>query len=398
MRTRIAGGQPRQASLRPLSVGLTLSAVLAMGIALTTSATHRVARASTVAPSQAETAAAIRNAYGPRVDARRVVGYFPIWLRNKGYTPKDIDFSIVNTIAHFSLTPQADGDIEIPGWGPFPDPDLIATAHGAGVSVVLVVGGDHAAATAGFSAMSANPGARARFITNVTALVWANGYDGVDLDWEFPTTAADRADYAALVSELRAALGWDRTLSITGPATDWWGQWFDLESMLPNLDWIGAMTYALSGATWSQHADHSSALYTSAEGEASVDASTAYYLGRGVPADKLLIGLPFYGERFDDATALHQPLSGRDGGAIDYPDVTTLINNGWIYQRDTVADVPYLVNAGGTGIISYDDATSIAAKCDYVNAHGIGGTIIWHLGKDRIGGAQPLLAAAAGCR
>jgi chitinase len=330
--------------------------------------------------------------------SRRVVGYFPIWDRNSGYSPNDVDWAIVTTIAHFSLTPHGDGSIAIPDWGPFPDPDLLARSHAAGASVVLVIGGDHAAATAGFTALAANPHARAAFVRTLLTLVDDNGYDGVDLDWEFPNSAADRANYAALVGEVRAALGWDRTLSITGPATDWWGQWFDLDALLPNVDWIGAMTYALSGPSWSQHADHSSALYSSADGEPSMDATTRYYLGRGVPGEKLLVGLPFYGERFDDVSALHQLLGGRDGGAIDYPDVTKLVNNGWTEERDPVAQVPYLVHANGAGVISFDDASSIQAKCSYIDAAGIGGAIIWHLGKDMVGGAQPLLEAAAGCR
>lgn len=381
-----------------LSVILSACAVLALSTGFSTGGRSDSAVAD---------AAQVRDAALPVVQAahastnagsRRVVGYFPLWDRNSGYGPNNVDWSIVNTIAHFSLTPAADGSIVVPDWGPFPDGDLIARSHAAGASVVLVIGGDDAAATAGFAALAANPGARASFVRNLRTIVEKNGYDGVDLDWEFPNSAADRANYTALVSEVRAGLGWGRTLSITGPATDWWGQWFDLNAIVPNLDWVGAMTYALSGPSWSQHADHSSALYSSSDGEASMDATTNYYLGRGVPAEKLLVGLPFYGERFDDATALHQLLGGRDGGAIDYPDVTKLVNNGWTEQRDPVAQVPYLVRAGGAGIISFDDAASIQAKCDYVNAAGIGGAIIWHLGKDMSGGSQPLLEAAAGCR
>jgi chitinase len=117
-----------------------------------------------------------------------------------------------------------------------------------------------------------------------------------------------------------------------------------------------------------------------------------------VPPEKLLVGLPFYGERFDNATALHQPLTGTAGGAVDYPDVSHLIGNGWLLHRDAVADVPYLTSSTGSGIISYDDAASIAAKCDYVVANHLGGAILWHLGQDQMNGLQPLLGAAGGCR
>ena len=86
------------------------------------------------------------------------------------------------------------------------------------------------------------------------------------------------------------------------------------------------------------------------------------------------------------------------GSSPDYKDIVGLMNNGWTASRDATGEVPYLVRNGGQGFISYDDATSIGAKCSYLKAQGLGGAIIWHLGKDMVGGNQPLLQAAAGCR
>lgn len=332
--------------------------------------------------------------------ARRVVAYFPLWLRNGGYSENDIDFSIVTHVAHFSVSPRADGSIDIPDWGLFPDTRLITKAHAAGAKVVLTVGGDHAEATAGFAAMSANGRTRARFVHDLTALISANGYDGVDLDWEFPQNAADRANFTALVRDLRGALGRDTSLSIAGPASDWYGRWLDIPALLPNLDWIGAMTYSLAAPSWSERSGHNAPLFPPAGNGAadSVDASRAYYLSRGVPPSKLLVGLPFFGERFDGASAINQPLTSKTGAALDYREVAPLVGNDWMVKRDASAEVPYLVRQSGPGIISYDDADSIAAKCSYIVDEGLGGAIVWHLGKDQIGSAQPLLKAARGCR
>ncbi len=337
--------------------------------------------------------------------ARRVVAYFPLWLRNSGYSENDIDFSVVTHVAHFSVSPRADGTIDVPDWGPFPDPRLIAKAHAAGAKVVLTVGGDHAAATQAFAAMTASTAARRAFVKNLTDLIAANGYDGVDLDWEFPQSAADRAGLTALVKDLRAALDNDKSLSIAAPASDWYGRWFDIPAMLPYLDWIGAMTYSLTAASWSDHSGHNAALYSPpaassgpAAGDVAVDTTRAYYLSRGVPAAKLLIGLPFFGQKFDGATAMYQPLTSSTGEALDYRDIEPLVGHGWSARRDDTADVPYLVRSGTAGVISYDDPASIADKCNYVVQNGMGGAIIWHLGKDRLGAAQPLLNAARSCR
>ena len=347
----------------------------------------------------------------PAPEGRRVVAYFPLWVRDMGYTEDQIDFSLVTHVVHFSVIPQADGSIKVPTeWGTFPDPALVSTTHAAGARVVLAVGGDYPGAAEGFATMAAGAATRQTFVRNLTTLVTSYGYDGVDLDWEFPENAADRDHLTELVTELRAALGPASTLSIAAPAGDWSARWLDLAALLPHLDWIGAMTYDFHGVGWSSYAGHNAALYTperqevarsgggsSYGGGFSVDASRRYYLGRGVPAAKLLLGLPFYGQRFDGATRINQPLTNTSGGAVNYRDVVELIGNGWTAHYDDEALVPYLLRAAG-GVISYDDPMSIRTKCTYTTSQGLGGVIIWHLGKDYVGGDQPLLRAAAGCR
>lgn len=333
----------------------------------------------------------------PNVGGRRVVGYFPIWAPNSGYTAQNIDFRIVTVVAHFSVVPRGDGSILIPDWGPFPDSNLISVAHAAGAKVVLVVGGDQPEATAGFAQMAASAATRQAFITNLLRLVTANGYDGVDLDWEFPQTTSDRANLTALTRELRTALGTSRSLSIAGPASDWYGQWYDWAALLPQIDWVGAMSYSLAHPSWSTTASHNSALYT-AGAPFSVEASRAYYRGQGVTGSKLLLGLPFYGVRFDGASAINQPLTNTSGGFLPYPEIAALAASGWTVQRDQSAAVPYLVKNGGGGVISYDDAQSIQTKCQYTKSQDVGGVILWYLGQDRTGSSQPLLSAVAACR
>lgn len=349
---------------------------------------------------------AVAAAAGSAPVTRRVLGYFPIWGRNAGYTENDIDFSVVTDVAHFSVLPNPDGSVKIPDWGPFPDTALISHTHAAGARIVLVVGtGDSLEVTAAFGTMATNPTSRDRFIGELTGLVASYGYDGVDIDWEFPENAAQRDGLSALVSGLRAALGTEKTISLASPASDYYGQWLDMKALTPNLDWYGAMTYALHAASWSKHAGHNAALYSTAEaglahygGEISVDSSRRYYQSRAVPAAKLLIGLPFWGERFDGATAMNQTLDSDTGGELDYRDIALMINNGWQRQMDQAADVPYLIRGDGEGVISYEDAESITAKCDYAVAQGLGGAMVWHLGKDGRGENQPLLHAAGACR
>ncbi len=330
---------------------------------------------------------------------RHVVAYFPIWARNSGYTENDVDFTVVTDVAHFSVTPRPDGSIQIPDWGPFPDPALVAKTHAAGARIVLVAGGDDEAARAGFSGLAASAATRQAFVGNMLRLVEANGYDGVDLDWEFPDSAADRDNLTALIHNLRAALGPNRSLSISAGPTDYRGRWLDIAAIMPDLTWFSSMTYDMGGAGWSTYADDNAALHPGRPGEDNVADSVAYYLGRGVPAAKLMIGLPFFGQRYDQATGVYAPLSAPSSGSTpDYKEIATLVNRGWTEGRNPTTQTPYLEREDGPGVITFDDAPSIAAKCRYVVSSGIGGVIVWRLGQDVVGNTQPLLQAAGACR
>jgi len=331
--------------------------------------------------------------------ARRVVAYFPTFIRDDGYTENDIDFSTVNVVAHGPVAPRPDGSLLYPPH--FPDPALVAKAHAAGAAIVLVVGDDQPATARAFSTVVADPALRHAFVANLLREAQSNGYDGIDIDWEYPRGQADRVGLTALAADLRSALGAGRTLSIAVAPTDWGAHDVDVAALAPLVDWFDLMTYDVAGAGWSTIAGNNAPLYSTPQQPDSIDAAVAYMLGRGAPPAKLLIGLSFYGQRFDDATGLYAPLSGTSGGALQFRAIATLIGDGWIARRDAVAAVPYLVRADGSpGVISYDDVESIAAKCRYAIDRRLGGAVVWRLGQDGVGppAAQPLLQAARGCR
>ena len=328
------------------------------------------------------------------------MGYFPIWLANAGYTYQNVDFSALTHIAHFSVIPNADGTISIPNWGPFPDTNLLNAAKAAGVKVILVIGtGDDSSVTANFARLAASASTRQAFATNLNALLNQYGYAGAELDWEFPANTTDKANLTALVSTLRATLGSGKTLSLSAPATDWNGQWYDMATLNRYLDWFSVMTYDLSGAGWSSQVDDNAALYAGHSDELNASSSMSYYQSFGIPRSKILMGLPFFGQQFNAATAIYQTNNAPSAGSSpDYKDIAPLIGSGWTAYRGATSGVPYLLRNGAAGVISFDDATSIAAKCSFVKNNNLGGVMIWHLGKDFVSGSQPLLQAAKSCR
>lgn len=317
-----------------------------------------------------------------------VVGYYPSW--NKSTLPHTaISFQNLTHVAHAFLIPAADGSFSVPGG--FLYPELNQVAHQKGVKVVISLGGW--GQSDGFSPMVADTGARHKFVQNVTTFCTTNNYDGVDIDWEYPKTTADRVNLTALIHELRLAFNnvnpaWSVSMAL--PSTSWSGQWFDVGAMKNDFDWIGIMTYDFYGS-WTTKSGPNSALYGNfaINTEGWVDYSVGYYNGtRGIPMSRLLVGTPFYGWMFT-ASSMYGASTG--ASQLVYSSIAPKLQQGWVWTWDAEGQVPYIINAAKTQVISYDDSASVAIKCDYIKTKALGGTIIWALGQDLLGGKQPLL-------
>jgi len=316
-----------------------------------------------------------------------VVGYYPDWSRGT-YPASAIAYQNLTHIAHAFLFPNADGSLG--GTSGFSYPDLIQQAHHSGVKVVVSLGGW--GQSGGFSPMAADTAARRRFVQNVRSFCVTEGYDGVDLDWEYPASAADRSNLTLLVRELREAFtGVPLSISMAVPAGDWTGKWFDFATMVNDIDWLGIMTYDFYGS-WNSTSGPNSPLYGhwSLNTQGWIDDSYAYYrVTRALPSSKILIGIPFYGWAFNAAS-----MYGSSSGAsqMAYKAIAPLLSQGWTRYWDSEGGIPYVINATASQVISYDDTASIRAKCDYILTKGIRGTIIWAIGQDYQNAQQPLLA------
>lgn len=317
--------------------------------------------------------------------SKQVVGYYPYWLQS-AYPPAVIQYEDLTHISHAFVWPNADGTLHIPVG--FHVPDLITTAHRNDVKVVLAVGGWER--SSGFSPVAADASLRQRFIEGLVAFCIEYGYDGIDLDWEFPSRS-DREHLVALVTELRAALkrvDASLTLSLAVPVSDG-TQAYQVHALDPQVDWVSVMTYDYHGP-WFDHSGHNAPLYTSGnDPDGSVDQSVRHWLGKGVLASKLNIGLPFYGRRFT-TTGIYT--SSKGGDTVNYVEIEELQAEGWSEGWDPIASAAYLTNPTGTQYISYDNVTSLRMKAGYIHANNLRGAIIWALGHDyREGVPQPLL-------
>ena len=322
----------------------------------------------------------------------RLVGYYANWTRST-MPPSSIPWAQLTHIAHAFVLPSATGSLR--DLASYVDAELISAAHAHGVKVVASIGG----AGASFAAMTSASG-RAALIADAVTLCKTYGYDGADIDWEFPD-ASTGASWASLISELRTAfdaIDPKLTISAAIASGSYYGQHLPTPG-LAALDWIGVMTYDYAGE-WSATSGHDSPLFPSKGGDGgSVSESLDYMMKtRGLAAGKVLVGLPFYGHQFGTSSLDSTPVAPSTG--MDYRDILPLIDkSGWSRAWDASAKVPYLSRPASPGFLSYDDAPSIREKCTYAKAKGVGGAIIWHLAGDRLSdGSNPLLTEAQGCR
>lgn len=345
--------------------------------------------------------------------ARWVSGYYVGYQRDL-YPPDQVDMTLMTHLVVGRIRPAADGgvvanfDIDDVN-GPAMARTLSARAHAAGTKAILMLGG--AGEHAGFvgAASAAN---RPRFVANLLRVMDELGYDGLDVDWE-PIETADRAPLLALLRDLRTArpgiiltipVGWVNN-NFRGEVDSWYVQLAGL------VDQVNLMTYDMAGNWGGWQSWHHAALYDEAPNRpSSVSSSIQAYLDAGVPAERLGIGIGFYGSCWRGVTEPRVPLDGRPGVSqgnsdndMSYTNIVTRYLTAGARRWDAAARVPYLSFAAGTGpqncnFVSYEDEESIAAKGQFVRSRGLGGTIIWTIGQGRLpsapaGSRDPLLKA-----
>jgi chitinase len=324
----------------------------------------------------------------------RVVGYYPMWARTT-LPAAAIQYECLTVVNHAFAWPNADGSIA--SYEANVDTALINTTHRAGRKILLSFGGAGSTQTANFAAVAADSALRKTFINNVVSRLATYHYDGADLDWESPSSNADKLNEVALVRELRRAFdaadtSWSITMAIG--ASNWSGQWRDFASLIPYVNWFNAMEYDFHGS-WSAVAGHNAPLSIGTDPLSdldylSIDQSIQYLtVTRAIPKSMLTLGLPFYGKQFGTST-LYTSYSGEQD--LTYRDILDTVHTGsWIYTWDDASKAPYYTSMTSPKLITFDDSASIAVKCQYARTQGLSGVMIWEITQDVIGQSQPLM-------
>jgi len=209
-------------------------------------------------------------------------------------------------------------------------------------------------------------------------------FDGIDVDWEYPHEE-DAANLVALLQEIRKQMDAVRpglTLSIAAGHSPRMYEGTDMGVIGGLVDQVGLMMYDFIGP-WSRTTGFIAPLLpTSGHRGGTVDGSISAYLEAGVPATKILMGVPFYGYGWRQVLADHDGLF-QEGQSIrgdrPYSYIEGLVSKSGVY-RDPDSAAPWLFD--GDNFWTYEDPISIQRKADYALERGLGGLMIWELGED----------------
>lgn len=260
----------------------------------------------------------------------RVVAYLPTWYSG---SLDAIRYTKLTHINYAFIDPTPSGGLTgLPMSGDPRLTSLVQKAHANGVKVLISIGGWSGGDDSPWVQMSASSTARATFVSNVVTFVNNYGLDGADIDWEYPNAGtAEATNYAAMMNELNTALdAHGKLLTAAVAATSYYGNGI-LSQVFNYVDFMVLMAY--DGGT-----PHSTWDYA--------DQSLDYWLGRGLPASKAVLGVPFYGRDAADTYRSYREIVRADANA-PYAD----LSNGFHYNGvETMKKKTWLSLQRGSGV------------------------------------------------
>ncbi|MBQ9463574.1 MAG: hypothetical protein IJU68_07980 [Bacteroidales bacterium] len=308
------------------------------------------------------------------------------------YTDKN-DLAATSYVTHinfchgrFGNPTTGDGGIVINGgsYTDLRDAVLALKSSRPELKVLLMIGG-YGERADGFSQMARSAAKRTAFCQACKSHIDTYGFDGIDIDWEYPTvaargngaSAADALNFNAVLRELRETIGNTKIISVASYAE---ATYIDWSEAINYVDYVNDMTYDMGSVP-----KHNSPLYRSSTfNHLSCHESVEAHKAKGIPASRIVLGVPFYGHGktpYASDVKFNEMASILGSGLYGSVDVTGKNIRRW----DDTAKVPYLVDSSDNILLCYDDAESVAAKGEYARNNGLFGAMIWEYRHDDAG-------------
>lgn len=225
------------------------------------------------------------------------------------------------------------------------------------------------------------------------------GFDGIDVDWEYPEDDTQAKNMILLLQQVRDSLddyakkhapGHHFQLSIAAPAGEANYSKLKMKELGEILDYVNLMAYDYAGQ-WEKHSGHTSNLYPDRDNPNATpfntDAAVSAYINGGVPANKIVLGIPTYGRAFEQTDGIGKPFSGVGGGSWENGiwDYKVLPKAGATLRHDDVVKANYSYDPATKELISYDTPDSVQEKVNYIKSRngGLGGCMFWEASGDR---------------
>lgn len=252
--------------------------------------------------------------------------------------------------------------------------------------------------SANFSDVALTRDTRAVFEDSIMQFLTRYDLDGLDIDWEYPGMPGaghpfrpeDKQNFTSLLRELRgrfdasARRGRRLYLTIAMGASDEVIANTEMQKVQRYVDTVNLMTYDYYEPGSESITGNHAPLYADPfdpRAASSADTVRAFQKA-GVPAEKILLGVPFYGHEWgqvkDQNHGLFQvgkPVPGANASfnAIE----SAMLGHGFTRYWDETSKVPYLYNPQQQIFVSYEDAESLKLKCQYVRSQKLGGIMFW---------------------
>lgn len=269
-----------------------------------------------------------------------------------------------------------------------------------GLKILISIGGW--SWSGNFSDAALSDTSRLAFAISAVNIIRKYELDGIDIDWEYPGLSGDGNPYRTgdkqnstrLFKALRHELDRSRskTRLLLTAAVGGFKQFLqhtEMDKAARFLDYVNLMTYDYFQDS-SGVAVHHTGLYSSKNYpmQDNADKAVRDYMACGVPVNKLVIGMAFYGRsgrvKNDSINGLGMPITSLMGsGGYTYIKDSLRHKDGFRYYRDRKAKAPYLYNSTTRQFISFDDEWSVRSKCNYVARKKMAGIMFWEYADDK---------------
>ncbi|MCL2573569.1 MAG: glycosyl hydrolase family 18 protein [Defluviitaleaceae bacterium] len=252
------------------------------------------------------------------------------------------------------------------------------------IKAMLAVGGW---AAGGFSPAVATVESREMFAQSLVDIVHDFGFDGIDMDWEYPcddiagieASSEDKPNYTLFIQLLREKLGGDKLITMAAGGSQQCADNLQMPKLIKLMDYINIMTYDL--CPWDYVSYHPS-LYPSniTKNIAGADVIDIYEKA-GVPRNKLVIGAAFYGRIYKNVDGLNAK-GGVPEFTEGYDDSAGIAKAAGGTSYDKKAEAIYAYNTEDRTFITFESPQTLTAKMNYAKSTGLAGIMFWEYHHD----------------